>query len=935
MAKDVLTTPASHGRLKHRLLSPPMKYIMNSLAGSFQFSRNPNERTKLTSLNFPLLALVAGLVLAAGPAQAGNLLVNPGFESSVGHATYGTTVATGWTYYSPPEPPDYFGDYWVQTGNAHGLAAHSGANYWAQWSALNNGNTNVAGIYQTFSSSPGSIYQATGWFSTPSGDNGGLGADGVTWIQVEFLGASSNLLALYKSDNFSASVGLDTWFPYSVTSACDLSQPVATGDPYFTTYAVTGSVSQLVAPPGTTTVRYRYAQLQTVVKGSADLDDAVLNQTSGSAPPVINSLFPQNMIFVNPSDGISFNVSSPSGFTINNSGIHLVLNGTDVSGSLAISGSSSNKNVTYSGLQSNLTYTASITVSDAFNLTVSASTYFETTWVGIQPVTYLWEAEDWDFNSGTYINNPDLCSAGGNPNCYFGKVGVEGVDEHYTTGSSGPFRPGDPIGTAPSGDYSRKKFFEAGVTDYKIDPFNYGEWVNYTRDWPNSTNWVVARLATDVGFSGSLTLSQVTSTATNDLGTFTINGGHGWTTYDIVYLKDTNGNNANVVLNGKATLRVTSFPGGNLLPGCFMLVAAQLDLPIVSGMYPTGTRPFEYTNALSFTVTSAGATFPANGIKLNLDGSDASAGLVITGPASTKNVVYPVQLNALHTAIITVTNSLGHGFSVTNQFDTFSQDNYMVEAEDFDYGGGQYVSAINWYPDAYQALDATIDIDFQHSTVAGEQSPYRYGIPQSPVANYVVEARQKFIDVGGIDYQLDWFGAGDWANYTGVYPTGNFNIYIRSAGLFGNSYEMYLDQVVSGAGTTNQVTKRLGHWGAPGRGQQTYAWVSLTDAGLVAPVAVKLGGVSTLRVSTPTGLCYPNYFILVPASSITLSAARSGSNVSISFPTQAGATYRVFYRADLTTGNWILLTPVLGDGTVKSVSDPLTGSQRFYKMTSP
>jgi hypothetical protein len=182
---------------------------------------------------------------------------------------------------------------------------------------------------------------------------------------------------------------------------------------------------------------------------------------------------------------------------------------------------------------------------------------------------------------------------------------------------------------------------------------------------------------------------------------------------------------------------------------------------------------------------------------------------------------------------------------------------------------------------------------------------------------------------------LDWFGAGDWANYTDVYPTGNFNIYVRSAGLFGNSYEMYLDQVVSGAGTTNQVTKRLGHWGAPGRGQQTYAWVPLTDAGLVAPVAVKLGGVSTLRVSTPTGLCYPNYFMLVPASGITLSAARSGSNVSISFPTQAGATYRVFYRADLTTGNWILLTPVLGDGTVKSVSDPLTGSQRFYKVTSP
>jgi hypothetical protein len=261
----------------------------------------------------------------------------------------------------------------------------------------------------------------------------------------------------------------------------------------------------------------------------------------------------------------------------------------------------------------------------------------------------------------------------------------------------------------------------------------------------------------------------------------------------------------------------------------------------------------------------------------------------------------------------------------------------MVEAEDFDYGGGLYVSAGDWVPDAYVGLEAFTNIDFQHSPVAGELFPYRNGIPQSPVANYVVEARQKFIDAGGIDFQLDWFGAGDWANYTGVYPTGNFYVYVRSAGLAGNPFLMYLDQVVSGAGTTSQVTKRLGNWGALGSGQQTYAWVPLTDAGLVAPVVVKLGGGSTntLRISTTTGLCYPNYFMLVPASGITLSAAGSGSNVSISFPTQAGTTYRVFYRANLTTGNWILLATVLGDGTVKSVSDPQTGSQRFYKMTSP
>ena len=905
-----------------------MKNVMNLFAGSFEFSPNPNGRTKGSYLSFPLLTLAAGLMLGGEAAHASNILVNPSFEANSGHV-----VATGWTYYSPPTPPTYFGDYWVESN----IAAHLGTLYWKQWGALyNTAVTNVAGIYQDFSSVPGSAYQANGWLFTRGNDT--MGPDCFAWIEVSFLGTSSNVLALYKSDNFKASVGTDAWFQYPVTNACDLSSPVSIGDPYFTTYAVTGSVSQLVAPIGTTKVRYRLAFAQAGNQGgSCYFDDVVLNQISGPVAPVISSLFPLNMIFVNPSDGISFNVSSPSGFTINNSGIHLVVNGADVSGNLVISGSSSNKNAAYHSLISNLTYTASITVTDSFNLTVSASTYFETTWVGIEPVTYLWEAEDFNFSSGLYINNPTLCSASGNPDCYFGKVGVEGVDEHNLNGGgSHLYRPADPMGTGVSGDYARKNLYVAGRLDYKIDPFNFSEWVNYTRDWPNSTNWIVARLATDVGLSGVLTLSRVNpDTTTTDLGTFTMANGRGWSTFDNVYLKDTNGYIANVVLNGNATLRVTS--GGNLLPGFFMLVAAQVDLPQLSKLYPTGTRPFERTNALSFTVTTAGATFPANGIKLSLDGNDASAGLVITGSASTKNVVYPaLQSNALHTAIITVTNSLGHGISVTNSFDTFSQDNYMVEAEDFDYDGGQYVSAVDWYPDAYVGTGGTTNIDFHHSPVDGELFPYRSsGIPESLVQHYAVEARQKFIDTGGFDYQLDWFGAGDWANYTGVYPAGSFYVYVRSAGLGGSSYSMYLDQIISGAGTTNQVTKRLGQWGALGHGQQTYAWLPLTDAGLVSPVVVKLGSVSTLRVTTSTGLCYPNYFMLVPASGITLSAVRAGTNVGVSFPTQAGATYRVFYRTNLTTGDWILLTTVLGDGTLKSVSDPTTGSQRFYKVTSP
>jgi hypothetical protein len=926
-----------------------MKYSKNSLAGGFQPHQNLNQRTKCTSLNLLPLAIAAGLMLAAGPAQAVNLLQNPGFETD----GYKHTIPTDWTRFAPPTAQIFQpnGNYWNEvSGTLNGtvVTAHSGNCFWKEWGACYDGTNNVAGIYQTFSSTSGSTYQASGWLYINSGDE--LGADCYVWLQVEFFDSSNNLLALYKSANFSINAGLDTWFQFQVTNACDVTQPVSTGDPFFNTYAITGAVSQLVAPAGTASVLYRYCYLQYQSEGgSSYFDDADLEQLTGPIPPVISNLNPQNEIFVAPSNGVSFDVSSPSGHNINTNAIHLVLNGADVSTNLAFSGSSSNWTVLYNKLQSNATYNVSITATDSFNFTVSASTYFQTTWVGVPAYTYLWEAEDWDFSSGMYVDIPALCNACCETNCYFGQVGVQNVDEYSTIVPPAQFYRGasDGIGTKPSGDYSRPNLFAADRIDYCINPFDGdspidsgSEWVNYTRDWPAGTNWIIGRFANGASQSGSIQMSLVNpGVSTNVLGIFTMDpypaSSPSYTTFQFVYLKDTNGNNANIVLNGKETLQVTS--GGNMLPTFYMLVAAQVDLPVLSGMYPTGTHPFEPTNALSFTVTTLGSTFPANSIKVNLDGIDVSSNLVITGSASAKNVVYPaLQLNATHVAIITVTNALGHGISVINQFDTFTQNNFMFEAEDFDYGGGQYISPVNWYPDAYEGLDATTNIDFEHTTVAGELYPYRNGIPQSLVQNYGVEARQEFINFGGQDFQLDWFGIGDWANYTDVYPTGSFFVYVRTAGLNGIPFSMYLSQVVSGAGTTNQVITQIGQWSAVGINQQTYSWVPLTDGGLVAPVVVKLGGVNTLRLSTTTGDCYPNYFMLVQAYGITLSAARSGGNVGISFPTQAGATYRVFYRTNLTSGNWIYLTTALGNGTQTTVSDnPVAGSLRFYKVTSP
>src|SRR4029077_19785561 len=133
-------------------------------------------------------------------------------------------------------------------------------------------------------------------------------------------------------------------------------------------------------------------------------------------------------------------------------------------------------------------------------------------------------------------------------------------------------------------------------------------------------------------------------------------------------------------------------------------------------------------------------------------------------------------------------------------------------------------------PDAYADVNgpypAVTNIDFQHIPQNGESFQYRSsGIPQdflNPYPNHYDYVRSTF--VGSVDFILTFFAATDWANYTRDYPPGSYYVYIRSSG--DGPFSMYLDQVVSGATTVNQVTKRLGHFGGFGRSPvyHTYDW---------------------------------------------------------------------------------------------------------------
>jgi len=861
-------------------------------------------------------ALIAAWALSGSPAQASNILVNPGFEADGGHNGTGITA---WNCSSP-------GNVWINID----AYAHSGHNYYKAWGQWSGSYPNVTALWQDKPCLPTAAFTADGWeFTLPTDNTFGGSGGNLAWNEVTFRDSGGNILALYRSDMFSQLLNPiyvpGTWYDLPVTNIYTTNAP----------YTLTGSTNLLVAPPGTVTVRYQvnYYQDTTPDGGSCYYDDEVLNQVSGPIPPVISNVYPGNMLMA--SNHISFSVSSPSSTAISSSGIHLVVNGTDVSGSSTITPvSSSSYNVLYTGLSPNaFGYTASITVTDSVGLATSASMAFDT----ISTTNLVWEAEDYDFTNGSYYDSP-IVSSTPQPNCYVQVTGTLSTDYFSSSTGQAHYRTNDTTGTGAAGDFARQKFITAQLTDpnaidYTVGYIAIGDWFNYTRDIPAGQYNIYARLA---GGSGATTVSfddyTVPASPVN-LGVFSFSGSN-WGAYNYIPLTDINGNLLAFTLGGKTTFRATLTSGGDNM-NFFMLVPAQPTLPLLSNISPTNTAVLAQTSTFGFTVTApSGSTINNSGIKLNLNGADVSSGLVISG-SSVKTVSYPLlQSNTLYTAIIAVTNTIGAGVTRTITFDTMSTANFYVKMEDFDFNGGSYDTVGNGLtPYAYLNdslpgdTGAVSNVDYLYITTAGTTFDYRG--PNALGTEITSDVPLPGYTAGN-DYDVAWFNNGYWGNYTRSYPAGKYYVYGRLAGYAMNTA---LGQVTAGLGTTSQTIKPLGTWVANPGGWQSWVWVPLQNNGV--PVVVALGGVETLKV-TSAGNCNANYFMLVPVKSINISATQSAGNAVVSFPTTAGSTYRVFYSTSLTSGSWTQLATVSGNGTTQSVNDPTAGgSVRFYKVTSP
>jgi hypothetical protein len=684
------------------------------------------------------------------------------------------------------------------------------------------------------------------------------------------------------------------------------------------------------------------------------------NVSTGGATASFANFYPDGTLQFQNTNSLNFTVSSSAGISPGNVTVQLI--GTNLLGQgvvktyttangLNITGPSTLLNVT-APLSSNTTYSAFVQVIDLDGNPSSLTTNFDT----VIPF-YAFEAEDFDYNNGQDIENPQT-------NSYDSLDGVEFVDYYVDNPTSGnhSYRQVD-TSTGPetetASDVARAAYTNDAavdiignpIVDYDVGYNDSPNWENYTRRYPAGTYNVFMRCASGGG-GGSCGLARVTAgvgtsnqTVVN-LGTFVVPNTGNWQKYAFSPLKDNNGNLVKVTFDGtsKSTLRVFGPSGCNA--NFYLLQPADTTLPVISGLYPDGTSLFQQTSTLSFSVASSDGINPS-GISVTLNGTPA-AGLTVGGTSTSRTVSYTgLQPNTVYNVVISVHTIAGNSSSLSYTFDTYPANTYQFEAADYDYtsNGVSGLYFDNPQIDRYNGLDAAPGIDEQEVTGGAplNEDVYR----PSPDGSTILVCTQSGGDVARAQFgsnpswRINWFGYGDFCNYTRHYPAGSYNIVGRfTEGGANSSATLY--KVTAGLGTADQTTNLLGVFNIPLVGWNAWNYATLVDSGGTPVVVTFDGSKQTLRLAGPLAddgqTINAGFFMLLPVSGSsshgpTVTATIAGGNINISFPTVTGSSYQVVYKNALTSGAWTTLgSPITGNNAVQSVQFPTTGSQRFYQI---
>ncbi len=378
-------------------------------------------------------------------------------------------------------------------------------------------------------------------------------------------------------------------------------------------------------------------------------------------PPNIASVEPgASSLFLPASTKITFLVNDDQGVEPN--GITVTLNGTThtASNGLVVAGTATSREVSLGGLKAGENYHAVITAVDADGETDTRDLYFDTFGTN----SFVVEVEDYNFSYddyGEFIDDPKIVpelDEDGEPNwvdgSYIGQAGEPGIDYFdANSGIGGPnhrYRPEDGASTAVALDLARQKFIDAGGTqkgvyDFGIGEIEEGEWLNYTRTYPNGEYLVYLRQAQFDMPEAKSTLELVTSATdeedqtTEVLGSF-LGSGSG-VEFRNVPLTDEAGKEPIIVkLGGKATLRLaqhTTDPNGLYLLQNYLVfikyVKPTLALQVssaVNGPYKTDTSATINESSRTISIGQSGNTqfYRLSGASVKISSVQAGNGKV-------------------------------------------------------------------------------------------------------------------------------------------------------------------------------------------------------------------------------------------------------------------------------------------------------------------
>ncbi|MBM3846054.1 MAG: carbohydrate-binding protein [Verrucomicrobia bacterium] len=532
------------------------------------------------------------------------------------------------------------------------------------------------------------------------------------------------------------------------------------------------------------------------------------------------------------------------------------------------------------------THTAELSFTDSTGLTQVKSRTFTTKYFG--PGTLFIEAEDFNYA------NEDGSGAGqhanfGDPDCsLLGKPAVEGIDYNETNNSNDQnlYRGPTAVEAGKPGVDGLIRGDAEITCSYIVGWNDAGDWYNYTRDFPNDTYKVYARMSSG-GAAMHANLGKITSDPTapdqtvQNLGEFKAPATGNWDVFTTVPLRDVLGNDVVVRLNGPTTLRYSVNPG-NLDVNYLAFVPTPVSggiPPAITQLVPSPSAPSTRDPQIAVTIADRDTQVKGSSIKLFLD-SAALTPLVVSenhppdgsgGATASFNTTTLLAEGSTHTARVTFEDNSVPARSYTVDWSfvvgAFKSSALVIEAEDFNYtdeNGTPGLHAEFGDPDGSLFGKAgTLGTDYFEPNNGNDQAVYR-----APTG---VEAGKLGSDNASrpgapntANYIVGWNDAGDWYNYTRTFPAARYNVYARlSSG--GAPEAASLSLVTSDASQPDQTTELIGEFRSPATGNwDVFHTVALKNAdGTLA--SVRLSGLQTVRFTTLPGNLDVNYLVFQSA----------------------------------------------------------------------